>query len=839
MSELSSAKDRIDRLLFSLSSLSDIGEILTSSGNFSVKLKSMLRLVLGVLTISRGALLLYDPQQDLLTVQAVSGLRGKKPVAFPMRSGWGGALADESEPIPVSALKEKLEGWTPAHDESLHNLQAYLWMPLVVQQRLVGVLSVSERYHQAPYEAEDLTLLATVARNMAVGIYNHTLIEESKNANVALNRKVLELETLYDVGMAMTSELNIDTLTEEVLLRLVAVLALRAGFIVLNDDQGSALTVVGSFGLEPDAVDKLCNDEIPDKIHTVLQQGTPQILNDLHAGGEQTPGRHLMLVPLKARDDTIGVIGVMDKESRKTDVQPFTDQDIHLVTAFANQAAVAIANARLYRDILEMKNYNANILASISSGVVTTDLDGMIVSVNRAAMRILNADEETFLHNHWQVLTDYLNHDDMPALIDQVQKSGEGRYLSQIVSTVGDTQLVLDVGISPLADEQQAIRGLVITLDDLSEENRIRNIFKRYVSDRVVDMVLHPDQQPTLGGEIREIVVVFTDLRGFTRMQEETEPEEMVATLNEYFHEMVEVIAQHNGTLSRIEGDGLMVLYGAPITFDDEIGRAIETVLDMQKALDRLNERRTAAGDEALAMGIGMASGQVLAGNIGSHQRMEYTVIGDPVNLAARLVDIALGGQILISEGLFREIKDRFRVEHFRTIRVKGKKRPVNIYELRSEDAPAVGEIDVQQEESAMKKPSSEVDLTIPMLPEMELAASKTATAVAEFMGLDQNKVEEIRLALIEACINAIEHSRSKDRKVHINFAIREDHLEIVIQDFGEGFDVEDVRERIAERDSNKLLKRGWGLKIMEELMDEVEMHSGRKGTSIRMIKRK
>jgi anti-sigma regulatory factor (Ser/Thr protein kinase) len=204
---------------------------------------------------------------------------------------------------------------------------------------------------------------------------------------------------------------------------------------------------------------------------------------------------------------------------------------------------------------------------------------------------------------------------------------------------------------------------------------------------------------------------------------------------------------------------------------------------------------------------------------------MDYTAVGDTVNLASRLVDIAGGGQMLVCREVYRRVKGRFPVEFFRTIRVKGKQMPVDIYKLGGE------------KEGDMKKPPSEVDLTIPMLPEMELAASKTATAVAEFMKLEEDKVEEIRLALIEACLNAIEHSKSKDRKVYINFVIHDDELEITIQDFGEGFDVEEIKEQIAERAPRALLKRGWGLRIMEGLMDHVEVQSSSKGTLIRMIK--
>jgi class 3 adenylate cyclase/anti-sigma regulatory factor (Ser/Thr protein kinase) len=399
---------------------------------------------------------------------------------------------------------------------------------------------------------------------------------------------------------------------------------------------------------------------------------------------------------------------------------------------------------------------------------------------------------------------------------------------------------VLDIRISPLISRDDILNGLVITLDDLSEENRIRRIFTRYVSDRVVDMVLRPDTRPALGGDFRDVVVVFTDLRGFTRIQETQGPEETVRMLNEYYEVMFDIIARHNGTLSRIAGDGLMILYGAPISVDDDMGRAIHTVLDMREALILLNERRTAAGKEEIGIGVGISAGRVLAGNVGSPRRMEYTVIGDPVNIAARLVDIADSGQILVSEDVFLQARDRFYAHYVRSIRVKGKQRPINIYALKGTESVGTELEGVQEDEGAMQKPSGEIDLTIPLLPEMELAAGKTAAAVAAFMRLDENTIEEIRLALIEACVNAIEHSKSKDRKIHINFVIHDDALEITIQDFGEGFDTEDIRRRMAKRvSSDKLLKRGWGLTIMEELMDDVEVQSGGKGTTIRMVKKR
>ena len=133
--------------------------------------------------------------------------------------------------------------------------------------------------------------------------------------------------------------------------------------------------------------------------------------------------------------------------------------------------------------------------------------------------------------------------------------------------------------------------------------------------------------------------------------------------------------------------------------------------------------------------------------------------------------------------------------------------------------------------------PPIPVDLVIPMIPEMELTATKTAGAVGEFMGLEEHKIEEVKIALIEACINAFEHSASPDRRINITFEIGDDELTVLISDRGQGFDLRKVREKLDERHEKQ--RRGWGLTIMESLMDEVQIQSGDEGTTITMKKKR
>ena len=174
---------------------------------------------------------------------------------------------------------------------------------------------------------------------------------------------------------------------------------------------------------------------------------------------------------------------------------------------------------------------------------------------------------------------------------------------------------------------------------------------------------------------------------------------------------------------------------------------------------------------------------------------------------------------------------------YVRTIELKGQARQVNIYELKGH---LPGDIDTRSPDLIPTK-EGEITLTVPMWPSIELMVGQAAVAVAGHLNLDDMQIEEIRLAVIEACINAVEHSESADRKIHIIVQLLEDILEVVIQDFGEGVDIDQLRDHMADRKTShpgKLIKRGWGLTLIESLMDQVEMTSSVKGTAIRMVKK-
>ena len=213
--------------------------------------------------------------------------------------------------------------------------------------------------------------------------------------------------------------------------------------------------------------------------------------------------------------------------------------------------------------------------------------------------------------------------------------------------------------------------------------------FQRYFAPDLAEQIAAQEGSVQLGGSKRRVTVLFSDIRGFTSLSEAMSPDEIATLLTEYFTVMVEIVFEHGGTLDKFIGDALMALWGAPIAHDDDPDRATRAAVAMQRALERLNDEWTRKGRPRLSVGIGISLGDVFAGNIGSDRRLEYTVIGDAVNTAARLCSEANPGEILIAEPLFRELATPPPGETLEPLPLKGKANAVGVYRVKWQSALA------------------------------------------------------------------------------------------------------------------------------------------------------
>ncbi|MEW6040639.1 MAG: adenylate/guanylate cyclase domain-containing protein, partial [Elusimicrobiota bacterium] len=221
-------------------------------------------------------------------------------------------------------------------------------------------------------------------------------------------------------------------------------------------------------------------------------------------------------------------------------------------------------------------------------------------------------------------------------------------------------------------------------LTEEKEKRWIKKTFSYYLSPTVIDELAGNPDKLRLGGERKILTVLFSDIRNFTTISEKLNPEEVVGILNEYLSAMTDIVFKHSGTLDKFIGDAIMAFWGAPIYSEDHAEKAVECALEMIDKLKELQEEWKRQNKPIIDIGIGINTGEMVVGNLGSHQRMDYTVIGDNVNLGSRLEGLnkQYATHIIISEATNEAIKHKFKSKSLGQVSVKGKEKPVTIFEL-------------------------------------------------------------------------------------------------------------------------------------------------------------
>lgn len=258
-------------------------------------------------------------------------------------------------------------------------------------------------------------------------------------------------------------------------------------------------------------------------------------------------------------------------------------------------------------------------------------------------------------------------------------------YLSRIAHEIGQGVLDRQVKVKTGGDELELLGdSFNEMIKGLRERNLVKDTFSRYVTWQVAEEILKDPDKIVPGGSRQEVTVLFSDIRGFTTFSETHTPEEVLSHLNEYLSAMVDVIFKYEGTLDKFIGDAVMAVFGSPIKHGDDPLRAVKAALEMKERLNELNKKWGREGKVPLEIGIGINTGEVIAGNIGDVRRMEYTVIGDNVNLASRIEGLTknYGCPIIISENTYEKVRDIVKVRELGNTSVKGKTRGIEIFEL-------------------------------------------------------------------------------------------------------------------------------------------------------------
>ncbi len=390
--------------------------------------------------------------------------------------------------------------------------------------------------------------------------------------------------------------------------------------------------------------------------------------------------RTILCVPIESSDS--GRLGVLQLLNRRGG--PFTPGDEENAKALAAQVAVTVEHNRLFEQISRMQGANESMLRSLSNGVLTVSGTGTVEFVNAAALRILREAEADVVGRKLDGLFEELNAWVAEAA-DEVQGSMDEKHLpdSELYVVATDEWVPVNLSILPLKDARDRPVGTMLVLEDLQREQELRRTMARYVSSDLIERLVAGDPD-ILEGAIQHCTTLFSDIRGFSHLSEMLGARGTVALLNQYFSYMEDVVANRSGLIDKYIGDAVMAIFGVPFAGEQDAENAVQAATDMLQALGMLNAARSAAGDPALRIGIGLATGPVLMGNIGSPKRMDFTVIGDAVNLASRLEAATkqYGADILIDGPTLAGLRPGRTIRRLDVVRVLGQEQPTEVFEV-------------------------------------------------------------------------------------------------------------------------------------------------------------
>ena len=490
------------------------------------------------------------------------------------------------------------------------------------------------------------------------------------------------LRVLQDVGAAINSSLDLDVVLQQVMDAIVQLTRAERAMLLLDNDGELELKMARNVSQETLGPASL--DISRTIVRRVAETGEPIVTINAQED-ERFAAQHsivsyklrsILCAPLKIKGETIGVLYADNRVASGI----FGDADRDLLAGFADQAAVAIDNARLFRAVTEIKQLLDNVFASIASGVITIDAAERIALYNRAAERILGVPADSSLWRAYRTVLPLLG---LPigGLVEAVQRDGRTQTaeldLAAVRRRAGTTTVNLTV--SPLrspANEQ--LDGVALLLDDVSEKKRVESL-RRYLPPALVDRVRDLDaaQRP----QRRLLTVLFADIRDFTRFAEYLDPEALIDLVNGFFSEAVAAISKHQGLIDKFTGDAVMALFNTPLNpQEDHTEQAVWAALRIRARLAVY--QRGLPPEKVLHVGIGIHTGEAVVGNVGSAQRKDYSAVGDVVNLGKRLQEMAGRDEILVSRVVYERVRRRVRAEQLPPVQVKGRQTLEEVFRL-------------------------------------------------------------------------------------------------------------------------------------------------------------
>lgn len=639
-------------------------------------LQRLMELAASRLDAERGTIFLHDQANDELFSRIALGSEIAE-IRIPRRTGIAGAVFASGEPAIVhdayadDRFNPTVDGRTGFRTKSL------ICVPLRDRtDAVIGVVEILNKRSRR-FDRIDLVLLQAIADQAATALQHAQAIDQQR-------REYQQGEKLIELAEAMAVELDLDRLLAKVVDSAVQLLGAERSSLFVHDPIADELWSRATGG---EGVDEIRIPSAAGIAGASFTTAKPINVPDAYADprfdasidsrtGFRT--RNILCVPIvDQRAAPIAVLEVLNKR-----LGQFTGADERRLQMFGAHIATALQNAQLFTDVIALKNYTESVLRSLSDGVVTLDRAFHIQHMNEAARRILHVPAGRVLTE----LADRLWGRANPWLVEALayaEHAGGSDHHADIAFHLDDGSILdANVTTSAIRDADGALTGLTMIIQDISREKKVHATITRYMAKEFAERVLNGSELP--GGSVQFATVLFSDIRRFTTLTESLTPQATVEMLNEYFIEMADVIQRHGGALDKYIGDAVMAVFGAHVSATADADNAVTAAIDMICRLNELNLRRGSRGARPLAISIGLASGELATGPVGSPNRLDYTVIGDSVNLAARLqgANQHYGTIVLLAGATVERLGASLRLRRIDLVRVKGKERPTEIFEV-------------------------------------------------------------------------------------------------------------------------------------------------------------
>lgn len=558
---------------------------------------------------------------------------------------------------------------------------------------------------EATGDADPAAALVSLAQQRGGSDSASAVVIHADSSSIENETTGERLAILQSAGRSLGASLDLDVTISSVMQELLALLGGEHAAVVLCDERGQPqfaearqFRLTRSGRVNPVEGEIIFSRSI---VEGVIEQGEPFITGDALSDPEVNTSesivnlslRSVLSVPLLTRQRKVGALYLDSSIQRGA----FNRDDLDLMASFAGQAAAAIENARLHAETARQQEHQQSIIRSVSSALIAVDAGRVITTWNPAAEQLIGINAEQAVGQPLDRVVSGNFSAWLRALSTQAEADDQTMMIGHDWSgALGERERVFLTARVALLREgaTPSMQGFVFLINDLTEvvqleesrraevrrRRQVRQVFGRYLAPRVVEQLLANPDDVQLGGARQDVTILFADLRGYTSMSEHRQPEEVVALLNQYLTLATREIIDELGTLDKFLGDGMMAIFNAPVELPQHEMAAIRAGLKMQQRLREMVA--DSGGTLTTGYGVGINSGEAIVGNIGTPELMNYTAIGDAVNVAARLQSEARIGDVLISDATYARVGDRVEVEELGSRQVKGRSQPVLVYRV-------------------------------------------------------------------------------------------------------------------------------------------------------------